>query len=1058
MHRELSQADLTFGTPRLGGVSFLTALVGFFLARDLWPLLADSLNSMLGWELPTLDRKFYDYRYALIGAVLGGARVLYNGLDSLLAGKTGADLAVAIACIAAILLGEPLVAIEVVFIGLVGELLEAVAFYRSQRGIRSLVEVFPRKCWLLKDGQEIPVETRTLKVGDRVLIKPGKKTPVDGIVIEGYSTVDTSPLTGESVPVEVKPHDEILAGCINQTGALIVEARKVGEQSVAGQVIELTARALKDKPTLERQADRYARYFLPVVLGLALLTFLAHLIYYSGPIRNPVDRLPLGAAARLAAYPTLSVLVVACPCALLLATPAAVMATLGRLAGTGILVKGGGALERLAQVNHFAFDKTGTLTLGQPEVIEAIPFEGISQDRLLFLAASAERKSEHPLAGAIVRAAQKNNIEFKECDDFQAYPAGGITATVTGIPLVIGSPQFLENRQISIPEAVQKEISRFDSLGYSIHLVATEGRCLGLIATSDRVRPEALDALTSLKNSGVKRLSLLTGDREKPARLIAEELKIDSVAWSMNPVQKAEALTEAKTTCYVGDGINDAPALARASVGIAVGTGTDVAAEAGDIIMLGSPLEHLPLLYRLSQEMLKVIRQNILWFAFGVNLVGVALTAWLWPLFSSSPSWLEQAPLAAALYHQLGSLLVLLNSIRLLSFERLTSSKRFAEVRNRWKLIDSRLASFSFDDFLHALGHRWQQITGMMLGGGAIVWIFSGFVIIQPEQIGVTKRFGAIEKELEPGLHYRWPYPIEEIIKLEPQRVRVVEMGFRSGQRATWTSAHREGNWQRVAEESQMVTGDQNLVEVSATIRYQIQSPIAFLSQASQPEKVVRDVAETILREQIGSRTLGEILTTARAGLEQEVLQQLQVRLAEQSLSSFGIRIEGVTLHDLHPPAEVVSRFHEVAQAIQNKDRRINEARALALATLTRAEEEALEMVTKALIYKNEKIAFAKATAEVFQAWHKVRSTLPKEWLEKYPTPEAQANALKSWKTLTEFRLAWEVLVEVLKGRDKIIMQTPAKISGKRTLLLVDPEFLRPAIIQPRNTPAHEGP
>ncbi len=1058
MHRELSQADMTFGYPRLGGVGLLTAVVGFFLLRDLWPYVAGQLNDLFALELPILDRKIYEYRYALIGAVIGGARALYGGLDSLLSGKTGADLAIALACIAAILLGEPLVAIEVVFIGLVGELLEAVAFYRSQKGIRSLVEVFPRKCWLWVDGKEIAVETSTLKVGDRVLVKPGRKTPVDGIILEGNSAVDTSALTGESLPVELKPGDEILAGTINQTGALIVEAKKVGENSVAGRVIELTARALKEKPLIERQADRYARYFLPIVLGLATLTFLANLLYYCGPVRAPVDRLPLIAGARLAAYPALSVLVVACPCALLLATPAAVIAALGRLAGTGILVKGGAALERLAQVDHFAFDKTGTLTIGRPEIVELIPLEGIAKERLLFLLATAERNSEHPIASAVQREAEKNQINLGTCDEFQAFPSGGIVAKVTGIPLVIGNPQFLEGQSIPLSQAVQNEITRLDPLGYSLHLVAAEGRCIGLFATSDVLRPEAADALVRLRNSGVSKFSLLSGDREKPTKLVGEQLKINEVKPSLSPLQKAEALTAPEKTCFVGDGINDAPTLARAGVGIAVGSGTDVAAEAGDIVTLGSPLEHLPLLYRLSKEMLKVIRQNILWFAFGVNIVGVALTAWLWPLFSSSPGWLESSPLAAALYHQLGSLLVLLNSIRLLGFERIGTNRTLTKVRTRWRLIDSRLSTLSFDDVLHGVLHRWPQIALVTVSLGLLIWFLSGLVIVQPEQVAVTKRFGAIEKTLEPGLHIRWPYPIEEIIKLEPERVRVVEIGFRSGKGATWTSAHREGGATRISEESQLVTGDQNLVEVSATIRYQIANPVDFLNGASDPEKVIRETTATILREQIGSLELSEVLTTARSSLEQYTLQQLNARLRQQSSQSFGVSIEGLTIHDLHPPAEVVSNFHDVARAIQYKDQRLNEARALATATKTRAEEEALEMIARAMVYKKEKVAFAKASADVFAAWHKARNTLPKELLEKYPTDEARAEAIKQRKALTEFRLAWEVLVEVLKGRDKIIMQTPGKIAGKRTLLLIDPEFLKPAIIQPRGNSMHEGP
>src|SRR5262249_31195986 len=276
---------------------------------------------------------------------------LYGSLDALMEGRVGADLALALACVAAILLREYLVAAEVVVIGLVGECLEAITFARFQNALRGLVEVCPRRCWRLRDGQEARVLTSELQVGDVVVVKPGGRVPADGVVRDGRSAVDESAFTGESVPVDKAPGDEVLAGTLNQLGALTIEAQRVADQTAVGRVLELTARALKDKAAFERTADRLARYFLPVVLGLAAVTFLGALF-----LQRSVER---------AAYPALAVLVVACPCALILATPAAVLAVLGRLAGTGVLIKGGPALERLAAAHAFAFDKTGTPTHGK---------------------------------------------------------------------------------------------------------------------------------------------------------------------------------------------------------------------------------------------------------------------------------------------------------------------------------------------------------------------------------------------------------------------------------------------------------------------------------------------------------------------------------------------------------------------------------------------------------------------------------------------------------------------------------------------------------------------
>src|SRR5262245_21132406 len=405
MHREISHADDPFRTESPLGLYLLTAIVGALLAADLWPLVADWLRGR-GVETYSWPREVLGFRYALIAAVIGGARVLYGSLEALFEGRVGADLALAIACLAAILIREPLVAAEVVFIGLAGECLEAFTFARTQNALGKLAELFPKRCWVLRDGVEVRTFTSDVIAGDKVVVKPGGHIPVDGIVTDGRSAVDTSALTGESLPADKGPGDGVLAGCVVIDGVLTVEAEKVAKETVAGRVIDLTAQALKDKAPLERYADRLARFFRPAVLVLALLTFAANVFFQLNAAPPPGRAKPtLKAAAKDAAFPALAVLVVACPCALILATPAAVIAALGRLAGTGVLIKGGSALERLAGVTVFAFDKTGTLTEGRLELGDVIGLNGATAEELLRVAATAEQRSEHPLARLILQAA-----------------------------------------------------------------------------------------------------------------------------------------------------------------------------------------------------------------------------------------------------------------------------------------------------------------------------------------------------------------------------------------------------------------------------------------------------------------------------------------------------------------------------------------------------------------------------------------------------------------------------------------------------------------------------
>jgi Cu+-exporting ATPase len=1042
MHRELSHADAVFGRPRALGLYTLTALTALLLGLDLLPSVAVWL---FGADAPRLGRELFGLRFATLAAILGGARVLYGALDRLLDGRLGADLALAIAVIAALLIDEPLVAAEVVVIGLVGECLEAFTFGRTQAAVRKLVEVFPRRCWLLRDGQEVRVFTHEVQIGDVVVVKPGGRVPVDGIVQYGRSAVDTSALTGESLPRDVGPGDMVLAGGVNQFGALTVTATTVGEQTVAGRVIELTARALRDKAPVERTADRLAGYFLPVVLGLAAVTFIAAWLGFGGS----------SFAVRRAVYPALSVLVVACPCALILATPAAVVAALGRLAGTGVLVKGGSALERLARVRAIAFDKTGTLTEGRLELGNVLPLAEVDADELLRVAATAEQGSEHPLARVVVDAAVARQITIDVRTEFTALPGAGVQARGGGRTILVGTRRLFEEHGIAVPAEAIALLDLLDSSGQTPLLVSCDGVVLGAIGARDRVRADAASVIAELRASGIEQIALLTGDRLAAARAVAEEVGISDVHAEQLPEQKAASVTS--ETAFVGDGINDSPALARAAVGIAVGGGADVAAEAGDFVLLGDPLRPLPLILRLSRETVRVIRQNILVFALGVNAVGIIITAWLWPLVAPAGGWFESGPIVGAIYHQIGSLAVLLNSMRLLAFER-SPRPRVVAARQRLQRVDQWLAnSFDLDDWLHRLSHRWKAVTAGVVGILLLGYVASGLTAIGPGEVGIIRRFGRLlPDDLGPGLHWNWPWPAETVGRVQRDRVRSVEIGFRpvrgvNDGSLTWATEHG-GDIRRIPDEALLVTGDGSLVDLLATVRFHVVDPRAYLTAGVAPEEQLRATAEAVLREAVAGRPFGDLLTAERGSLSYAVLSRLSERTA-----GLGLHVDGLVVHDLHPPAEVVDSYHDVARAIEDRDRQFNDAMAAATRTRRAAEAAALQTVRTAEGKAADQIALAKASYNAFLSWRAalMRLSAADEGrlaaelfgtvlagcevdlaISQYRRRRTELLAVR--RSLTEFRLAWEALATALGGRAKVIVDAD-RMPGRRQLLLFDP-------------------
>ena len=1077
MHREISQSDKAFQSESRTSLYLLTVILGFLIGWDILPWVSSRIELWTGLAIPSFPNEVRGFRIALIAAILGGARVLYGSLDSLLQGRMGADLALAIACIAAILIREPLVAAEVVFIGLVGECLEGITFDRTQKALRGMLELFPRRCWRLDaSGNEERILVGDLKVGDTVRVKPGARIPADGLIIDGTSEVNTAALTGESIPHLKTSGDTILAGCLNGLGALTFTVLKVGNDTAAGRVFDLTVKALASKNKIERTADRLARWFLPVVLGLAAITFLAFLIVSQlGWFRNPELPKPgFYTSLRAALYPALSILVVACPCALILATPAAMIAAMGRLAGTGILIKGGNSLEQLAQINAFAFDKTGTLTEGRLELGQTwFAEDGFNADEALRLVASVEQSSEHPLAKLLVHSAKSKGLALSQAIDFKALPGFGIEAFIDGKSILVGTPRLFLERNIFIPESVDDEIKSFETTGQTVMVASIDGKVQALFGARDRIRPEAAGVISKLREMGIERIALLSGDRSIVADQVAKYLGIDECHGGLLPADKEKIIAEMSSThrvAMVGDGINDAPALARSNVGLAVGgpSGIEVVAESGDVVLLGDPLRSLPLLIGLSRATLQTINQNILYFAFGVNIVGIVITGWLWPLFAPT-DWMEQSPLFAVVYHQFGSFAVLLNSMRLLWYQResnLSASNSFAKFTDKVGAFVDRL--LDIDEHFDFIFHNWQKVFAATVATLLLIWLSFGFTQIQSNEIGLVQRMGRLlDDQLEPGLHWRLPIPFEKVTRIQPSKVRTIEIGFRTlsngkvtSESGAWNSRHESEGFYRVPDESVMITGDGNLMEIQGSIRYAITDPRKFLFNCNDVEAILRANTESILRELVGSKSLGALLTEDRGKFQFQATNLLETRITNLDASVMGIRLEGLSLHDLHPPQEVVRSYYAVTQAMEMRDRKINDALGAVLIKLADEQGRALLKERLAQAFKDEVIDKTKAQADVtlallssrvgpsaYDDFLLITSSLI-EVLEGRKPDEVARITLEqlkarrdSWKALADFRRFWNAISSALAGRDKIILDSDKPV--KSNLWLMPSDFFR---------------
>ena len=555
-----------------------------------------------------------------------------------------ADVLVSIALIASVVIGEDFAAGEVAFIMQLGALLEDLTVAKARAGIERLVKLTPRTARVLREGREQLLPAEQVQVGDRLRVLPGETVPVDGRILSGQTSIDQSVMTGESLPVDMGPGDQVSSGTVNQFGAFEMEASKVGEDSSIQRMIRLVQSADAGKAKIVGLADRWATWIVIIALTSAALTWLI-----SGEIIRAV-----------------TILVVFCPCALVLATPTAIMAAIGNATRHGFLVREGDALERLSKVTRVAFDKTGTLTFGKPRVVQVESLDqSLSTGQLYAWAAGAELRSEHPLGKAIVRCFRETeHTQAPEPETFQMLPGRGVKATVQGVSLLAGNPELLQEEGVALSEEARLGASRALAQGCTVVYVAAQGRLAGFLALADTLRPDAADTVAQVKAAGVVPV-LLTGDHPEAARTIASQLSLTEVKANCLPQDKLQYIGDCQQrkepVCMIGDGINDAPALKMAQVGVAMGgIGSDIAVDAADIALVNDDIREIPHLLRLSRRMMTVIKWNLT-FSMALNFLAIilAMTGIL-------------NPVVGALVHNAGSVFVIVHSAFLLRWKTRT--------------------------------------------------------------------------------------------------------------------------------------------------------------------------------------------------------------------------------------------------------------------------------------------------------------------------------------------------------------------------------------------------
>ncbi|MFI8688252.1 heavy metal translocating P-type ATPase [Rossellomorea sp. NPDC077527] len=641
------------------------------------PLLLVSMGHMFGMPLPeAIDPMVNPSGFALLQLVLTipvmmmgkpffsvGFKTLvkrHPNMDSLVALGTGAAFFYSLFATIMIIAGSEGYAQNLYFesaaviltLITLGKYFEALSKGKTSEAIKKLMGLAPKTATVVRDGEEVEISVEKVEVGDIIIVKPGEKIPVDGVVTEGKTSVDEAMLTGESIPVEKTSGSNVIGASINKNGTIRYEATKVGKDTALSQIIKLVEEAQGSKAPIAKMADIISGYFVPIVIVLAILSGLAWYI--------------AGESGLFAFTITISILVIACPCALGLATPTAIMVGTGKGAENGVLIKSGGALETTHKIETIVFDKTGTITEGKPVVTDIVTSESTSEEELLILAASAEKGSEHPLGEAIVREAEERGLPLRKTDFFDAITGQGIEVTVDGDDLLLGNRKLMDENDVEVGELAEVS-DRLAAEGKTPMYIAIEDEIAGIIAVADTVKETSFQAIEKLHKMGLQ-VAMITGDNKRTAEAIAKKVGIDTVLSEVLPEDKANEVKklqeDGRKVAMVGDGINDAPALAQADIGIAIGSGTDVAMESADIVLMRSDLMDVPTAVELSKATIRNIKQNLFW-AFGYNILGIPVAMGILHLFG----WPLLNPMIAGAAMSFSSVSVLLNALRLKGFK-----------------------------------------------------------------------------------------------------------------------------------------------------------------------------------------------------------------------------------------------------------------------------------------------------------------------------------------------------------------------------------------------------